>query len=82
MPIADDLPEPFFKSLNIKPQEVLKSRDYVLVYNNESEVRNIRFDRRLFDQINLDLGGVIVTTVGDNCDFVLIVGEVIIIRMF
>ena len=30
----------------------------------------IIFDRQLFDQINLDPGGVIVTEVGDNCDFV------------
>ena len=28
------------------------------------------FDRQLFDQINLDPDGVIVTEVGDNCDFV------------
>lgn len=70
MPIADNLPEIISKSLNIKPQEVLKSRDYILVYNNETEVRNIKIDRMLFDQINLDPGGVVVTAVGDNCDFV------------
>jgi predicted PhzF superfamily epimerase YddE/YHI9 len=27
------------------------------------------FYRQLFDQINLDPDGVIVTAVGDNCDF-------------
>ena len=27
-------------------------------------------DRQLFDQINLDPGGVIVTAIGDNCDFI------------
>lgn len=70
MPIADNLPETITKSLNIKPKEVLKSRDYVLVYENETEVRNIKIDRQLFDQINLDPGGVIVTAIGDNCDFV------------
>lgn len=70
MPIADNLPETISKSLNIKPQEVLKSRDYILVYNNETEVRNIKIDRMLFDQINLDPGGVVVTAIGDNCDFV------------
>ncbi|WP_069658765.1 PhzF family phenazine biosynthesis protein [Arcticibacter eurypsychrophilus] len=70
MPIADNLPEVILKSLNIKPQEVLKSRDYMLVYNNETEVRNIKIDRMFFDQINLDPGGMIVTAVGDNCDFV------------
>lgn len=70
MPSIDILPEIIQYALNIKPKEVLKSRDYVLVYENESEVRNIKIDRQLFDQINLDPGGVIVTAVGDSCDFV------------
>ncbi len=70
MPVAATLPIIISKSLNIQPKEVLKSRDYVLVYENETEVRNIKIYRQLFDQINLDPGGVIVTAVGDNCDFV------------
>lgn len=70
MPSSESLPTIIEKSLNIKPKEVLKSRDYVLVYENEKEVRNIKIDRQFFDQINLDPGGVIVTAPGDNCDFV------------
>lgn len=70
VPTVDYLPEIIEKSLSIKPKEVLKSRDYVLVYENETEIRNIKIDRQLFDQINLDPGGVIVTAMGDNCDFV------------
>ncbi len=70
MPVADNLPETILKALNIKPKEVLKARDYVLVYENETQIRNIKIDRQLFDQINLDPGGVIVTAIGDNCDFV------------
>ncbi|MBZ9730189.1 PhzF family phenazine biosynthesis protein [Salegentibacter sp. JZCK2] len=70
MPTFDILPEIIQNSLNIKPKEVLKSRDYVLVYDSETEVRNIKIDRQLFDQINLEPGGVIVTAIGDNCDFV------------
>jgi PhzF family phenazine biosynthesis protein len=70
MPIVDNLPDIIEKSLSIKPKEALKSRDYVLVYDNETEIRNIKIDRHLFDQINLDPGGVIVTAIGDNCDFV------------
>jgi PhzF family phenazine biosynthesis protein len=70
MPVNDNLPENISKSLNIQPKEVLKSRDYVLVYENETEIRNIQIDRQLFDQINLGPGGVIVTAIGDNCDFV------------
>jgi PhzF family phenazine biosynthesis protein len=69
-PITAELPEIIKISFNIRPVEVLKSRDYVLVFNNESDIRNIKIDRQIFDQINLDPGGVIVTSKGDNCDFV------------
>jgi PhzF family phenazine biosynthesis protein len=70
MPVPASLPEIIQKSLNIQPIEVLKSRDYVLVYQNEQEVRNIKVDRQTFDQINLAPGGVIVTAKGQECDFV------------
>jgi PhzF family phenazine biosynthesis protein len=70
MPSFDTLPKNIESSLNSKPKEVLKARDYVLVYENEKELRNIKIDRQLFDQINLEPGGVILTAKGDNCDFV------------
>ena len=70
MPIMQKLPKNIEQSLNIKPKEVLKARDFVLIYDNETEIRNLRIDRQLFDQINLDPGGVVVTAKGDNCDFV------------
>jgi PhzF family phenazine biosynthesis protein len=70
MPTTHKLPSTISKSLNIQPKEVFKSRDYVLVYENETQIRNIKIDRQSFDQINLDPGGVIVTAIGDNCDFV------------
>jgi PhzF family phenazine biosynthesis protein len=70
IPIQAELPDLIRKSFNISPIEVLKSRDYVLVYSNESDIRNIRINRQVFDQINLNPGGVIVTSRGDNCDFV------------
>ena len=70
MPVTCELPDIISKSLNISPKEVLKARDYFLVYENESEIRNIKIDRQIFDQINLAPGGVIVTAIGDNCDFV------------
>lgn len=70
MPTACSLPEVILKSLNIEPRAVLRSRDFILVYNAESEIRDIKIDRMLFDQINLDPGGVVVTAPGDHCDFV------------
>lgn len=69
-PVATQLPELLKKSLNIQPQEILKARDYVLVYPDEQAVRDIRIDRSFFDQLELGTGGVIVTAKGENCDFV------------
>lgn len=70
MPIKSSLPENISKSLNIQPKEVYKSRDYVLVYETEFDIKNITINRQFFDEINLDPGGVIVTSKGDNCDIV------------
>ncbi len=70
MPIEAELPEIIKKSLNIQPKEVHKSRDYMLVYDTQENIENIHINRQLFDQINLDPGGVIVTAKGKNCDFV------------
>lgn len=70
MPMVSELPEIIRKSLNVQPKEVYKSRDYVLVYDTEQEIENIKINRQIFDQVNLDPGGVIVTAKGDNCDFV------------
>ena len=70
MPFVAQLPEIISESLNILPKEVYKSRDYLLVYKNENEINNIKINKEIFDQINLDPGGVIVTSKGDHCDFV------------
>ncbi len=70
MPLIAKLPDIIKKSLNIQPSEVYKSRDYVLVYDSEDDVKNIKINRLMFDQINLDPGGVIITSKGHTCDFV------------
>jgi len=69
-PVKDKLPNAISKALNIQPKEILKSRDYLLVYEHETEIRNIVINRHHFDEINLGTGGVIVTAPGINCDFV------------
>jgi PhzF family phenazine biosynthesis protein len=69
-PVSSTLPPQIREALNIQPLEVLQSRDYVLVFENEQEIRDIQINRHAFDQINLDTGGVIVTAKGDDCDFV------------
>ena len=69
-PVPASLPDIIKSSINIQPKEVLKARDYVLVYDTERDIKNIAFNRAIFDQINLSPGGVIVTAPGDECDFV------------
>ena len=69
-PISASLPDEIKNALNIQPKKVLKARDYLLVYENQKEIEDIVINRELFDQINLNLGGVIVTAKGDHCDFV------------
>ena len=69
-PVKATLPKEIKNALNIQPKKVLKARDYLLVYESQKEIEDIVVNRELFDQINLNPGGVIVTAKGDNCDFV------------
>ncbi len=69
-PEKKELPENLKKSLSIQPEEVLKARDFVLVYPREEDVRNIKINRLFFDQLDLGTGGVIFTAEGTDCDFV------------
>jgi PhzF family phenazine biosynthesis protein len=56
------LPENIYNALSIKPKEVYLSRDYILLYDDEEQIRNIKIDRAEFDKINLDPGGIAVTS--------------------
>jgi len=70
MPVETNVPLEILESLHIQPKEIFKSRDYMLVYENETEIRHININQSRFDQINLGAGGLIVTAPGDTCDFV------------
>ena len=69
-PIPTTLPEPIANAINHAPTEVLKARDYVLVYSDQATIDDITINREEFDRINLGHGGVIVTAPGDDVDFV------------
>ncbi len=69
-PVKTELPNFIKESLNKQPKEVLKSRDYILVYETEQDVRNIKIDKSIFDKGNIDPGGVAITAKGNNSDFV------------
>ena len=70
IPIKAILPKPIYESLSIKPSKVLKSRDYVLIYDSVNDIKNIKINRELFDKVNIDPGGVVLTAKGHNSDFV------------
>jgi predicted PhzF superfamily epimerase YddE/YHI9 len=55
------LPRETYDSLSIKPLEVLKERDYLLVYDSQQQIEKIKIERNLFDMVNMDPGGVIIT---------------------
>jgi len=69
-PEISKAPQLILDAFKQKPLQVLKSRDFLLVYENESEIKHISPNQTLLDQINLDPGGIIVTAPGDNVDFV------------
>jgi PhzF family phenazine biosynthesis protein len=69
-PLPAQLPLIIQEAISLQPIAVLKSRDYVLIYRNEEEIKNLQIDSVLLNRINLDPGGVIVTAKGDQFDFV------------
>ncbi len=60
-PSEASLPEIISQSLNIQPLEIWQARDYLLVYESQSDILNIKPDVAILNQINLDPGGIIVT---------------------
>ena len=69
-PIETELPDTIKDVFSIKPIKTLKSRDYVLVYKSESEIKNITLKQNLLNKIDIGTGGIIVTSKGNKSDFV------------
>lgn len=69
-PEPRSIPPLILEAIGHEPIEVLKSRDYLLVYENEAVIRQIKPNQNLLNQINLDPGGVIITAKGETVDFV------------
>ena len=70
MPSPAEAPQIILDGIKLKPLEILKARDYVLVYENEDIIRRIEPNVSLLNQINIDPGGIIVTAKGNSVDFV------------
>lgn len=68
IPVHCNPPTALIEGINIQPQHIFKSRDYMLVYKNEVEVRKFIPD---FEWLNkVETLGIIVTAKGTDCDFV------------
>ncbi len=67
-PLPCPVPDDLTRSLRIEPVEVLKSRDFLVLFENEETVRQLSPDMALL--MNLDALGVIVTAPGEKVDFV------------
>lgn len=69
-PQDSELPEIIKNSLSKQPTNVYKARDYVLLYDSENDIKNLKVSASILEQINLDPGGIIATAKGNNSDFV------------
>ena len=69
-PKPSELPDIIKTSLSKQPSEIYKSRDYVLLYDSENDIKNLKVSASILEGINLDPGGIIVTAKGNRSDFV------------
>lgn len=67
-PVACDAPNGLIEAIGKAPKEILKSRDYFLVYENEQEIAAI--NPNFTELLKIPTHAVIVTARGDNSDFV------------
>ena len=63
-----EIPENLVEAIGRAPKEVLKSRDYLMVYESEDEVREI--NPNFAELLKIDTHAVIVTAKGNESDFV------------
>ena len=43
------LPKAIYDALNIKPLEIFKARDYMLVYKSEEDIKAIKINQLIFE---------------------------------
>lgn len=70
VPVSAIAPRVILEAMSSLPLQVLKARDYILVYADEDTVVNMKPDAALLNTINIDPGGVIITAPGKTVDFV------------
>jgi PhzF family phenazine biosynthesis protein len=68
IPEPCDAPDDLLRSMDIIPDKVLASDNYLLIYKSEADIRQLNPYMKLLKE--LDRMGVIVTAPGENSDFV------------
>ena len=69
-PVNSTLPTEISDAFSIQPIEVLKSRDYILVYPDQNTIISMKPNQSILNKINLDPGGIVITSKGNTVDFV------------
>jgi len=67
-PVPCEIPEGLVQAIGKEPKEMLKSRDYFLVYETEQDILDIKPD--FTELMKIPAIGFIVTAKGDSADFV------------
>lgn len=67
-PVKCEMPDGLTEALGKKPKEIFKSRDYVILFENEDEIKSLNPDFSKLMQITKE--GICCTAIGDNSDFV------------
>lgn len=68
MPVACEIPAHLLEGFSIQPKQVLRSRDYFLIYESQEEIEKVIPD---FVQLNqVETLGIIITAKGNSADFV------------
>lgn len=68
--IPAECPGLILDAFSIKPKEILKARDYIFVYDSEAEISKMIVNQEKLNTINIDPGGICITSQGNSCDFV------------
>lgn len=68
--LPSQLPDIISKAISMQPKEIYKARDYLLYFNSEKDIRDLKVNASILSDINLDPGGIIVTAKGKKSDFV------------
>ena len=68
IPVRCESPDLLAEALGAEPHEVLKTDDYIAVFDDEAVIREMKPDLRLLSDI--ECRGINVTAPGNNCDYV------------